>query len=237
MEKCIHCKIETTEITQAHLPSEIAWDHIPSSSWYTDNTPPNIQRWTVPSCRRCNIELGAAENLIRTYIVPGINQDKQEIFGLRERVFRSLGIGLKNKLNPEEFEKRKNGAIKLYKKFRAVCPDMEFYPNFGHMEESTIERQHAVEIPKDTLIKVFGKIFRGAEYILNNKRIIESPFELMVFIGNDILIFRRLDHLFNRTENLGPGFRIQRLAGKESVLYKVMVWGTLIAYGSIDVTK
>src|SRR5215831_12374580 len=37
------------------------YDHVSPSCWYPDSTPSNVQRWTVPSCSRCNRELGAVE--------------------------------------------------------------------------------------------------------------------------------------------------------------------------------
>lgn len=234
MPKCVHCKIETIKASQSNLPSELTWDHIPPSSWYPDNSQSNIQRWTVPCCRKCNNELGLLEDRLRTYVIPAVKKDGAETLGLRDKVFRSLGIGQKDKLKQAEFEKRKNSAIKLYKEFRPVSSITEFYPNFGPFSEHSIEAQRAIEIPTELLTKVFAKIFRGAEYELNNKRIIDKPFELNVFIGNDILKFEGLNINYERIENLGPGFRVQRLAGTQSVLYKAVIWANLIAYGTID---
>jgi hypothetical protein len=50
--RCVHC-LEPLERETA--------DHIIPRSWYSDNTPDRIQRWTVPSCPCCNKKLGAAE--------------------------------------------------------------------------------------------------------------------------------------------------------------------------------
>ncbi len=234
MPKCVHCKIKTIKASQRNLLSELTWDHIPPSSWYPENTQSNIQRWTVPSCRKCNNELSLLEDQLRTYVIPAVKKDGAEILGLRDKVFRSLGIGQNDKLKSAEFEKRKNLAIKLYKKFRPASSIKSFYPNFGPFPEYPIERQRAVEIPIDLLTKVFGKIFRGAEYELNNKRIIDKPFELNVFVGKDILEFEKFKIDYERTENLGHGFRVQRLAGTQSVLYKAVIWENLIAYGTVD---
>lgn len=111
---------------------------------------------------------------------------------------------------------------------------MVFYPNFSPLEWQPISKQHAIEIPSNILIKVFRKIFRGAEYILNGNRVIENQLEPTVYIGEDILKFEALNISFDTAADLGP-LRIQRLAGKEVILYKAIIWRTLIAYGSIEI--
>ncbi len=228
MQKCVHCRTELTDITV---------DHVFPDRWFPDSTPLNIQRWTVPSCKKCNSDFGALEERLRAYIIPSIEEGKKEISGLREKVYRSFGIDLKDNLETEELDKRRNLAKKTYNQLKPVSSVATFYPGFGPTERYSLEKQHAIEIPDDLLTKIFEKIVRGAEYVLNEKRIVEPPFEVSVFIGEDILKFEVLKIDFNKTENLGPGFRIQRLAGNESVLYKIVIWGRLVGYGSIGLSE
>ena len=50
--RCIHCRETLVEATK---------DHVFPSSWYPDTTPDEVQRWTAPSCQRCNVESGRLE--------------------------------------------------------------------------------------------------------------------------------------------------------------------------------
>jgi hypothetical protein len=50
--RCVHCGNELADETR---------DHVFPASWYPSTTPPEVQRWTVPSCTKCNGGLGKME--------------------------------------------------------------------------------------------------------------------------------------------------------------------------------
>ena len=50
--RCIHCRETLVETTR---------DHVFPSSWYPETTPDEVQRWTAPSCERCNGHYGRME--------------------------------------------------------------------------------------------------------------------------------------------------------------------------------
>ena len=230
MPKCIHCRIESVTMTR---------EHAFPSAWYTDNTPINVQRWTVPSCSQCNNSLGAAEMDLLIKMVPCIDPNKPEISGLRNKVFEALGIGMEGKISAEELRKRKALAKKVFGELKPYNNNIKVFPNFGLHEGFPSEAQHVINIPSNILFPVLKKVFRGAEYKLNNKKIIEPPFELEIFhTEKEIPELEILLRRFGRTEYLGPGFKLQRVAsGSGLVLYKVVIWGTWVAYGLIDLIK
>jgi hypothetical protein len=43
--KCVHCLQD---------PVELTWDHVLPVSWYPTTTPPNLEKWQIPSCWPCN---------------------------------------------------------------------------------------------------------------------------------------------------------------------------------------
>lgn len=50
--RCVHCLKEVEERNS---------DHVFPESWYPDSTPPNLERWHVPSCIPCNADYGKLE--------------------------------------------------------------------------------------------------------------------------------------------------------------------------------
>src|SRR5712664_2404712 len=83
--KCVHCFIELNEKTK---------DHVFPTSWYPDTTPTQVQRWTVPSCARCNGTLGRIERELFVRLALGTDPTKAEASGMSKTALRSLGIGV-----------------------------------------------------------------------------------------------------------------------------------------------
>jgi hypothetical protein len=43
-------------------PVQLDWDHVFPESWYPKTTPPNLEKWKVPSCIPSNSALGVIED-------------------------------------------------------------------------------------------------------------------------------------------------------------------------------
>src|ERR1700680_4718573 len=50
--KCVHCLQEVEERNS---------DHVFPLSFYPDSTPPNLEKWQIPSCIPCNSDYGKLE--------------------------------------------------------------------------------------------------------------------------------------------------------------------------------
>ena len=50
--KCVHCLKDAEERNS---------DHVFPESWYPDSTPPNVEKWQIPSCIPCNTDYGKLE--------------------------------------------------------------------------------------------------------------------------------------------------------------------------------
>src|ERR1035441_7983823 len=81
--RCVHC---------LRLSQPVTYDHGLPASWYPDTTPVNVQRWTAPSCRKCNSELGSLERDLLIRVVLCIDPKKEAVSGLASKVLRSLGL-------------------------------------------------------------------------------------------------------------------------------------------------
>jgi hypothetical protein len=51
--KCVHCLKDVEERNS---------DHVFPASWYPDSTPPDLEKWQIPSCIPCNSGYGKLEN-------------------------------------------------------------------------------------------------------------------------------------------------------------------------------
>src|SRR5215471_12248463 len=50
--KCVHCLKDVEERNS---------DHVFPASWYPHSTPPNLEKWQIPSCIPCNTAYGKLE--------------------------------------------------------------------------------------------------------------------------------------------------------------------------------
>src|SRR6516164_1177736 len=74
--RCIHCRAKLVSGTK---------DHVFPDSWYPDSTPKSVQRWTVPSCARCNRESGEFENEAFIRLALCVDPRKEAAKGLAKR--------------------------------------------------------------------------------------------------------------------------------------------------------
>src|SRR5580704_7416825 len=85
--RCIHC---------LNFTEEPEGDHVFPDAWYPDSTPPTVQRWTAPSCPKCNREHGQLEKDLLVRLVLGTNPESDAVSGLAARVFRSFGLDVED---------------------------------------------------------------------------------------------------------------------------------------------
>src|SRR5262249_9545678 len=147
-------------------------DHVFPKSWYTDDTPSWVQRWTVPSCATCNGKFGALEKGLFLRLAMCIDPAKAEASGITKALLRSLGVW--EGISDGEREIRKKllkGILAETKPYRGEKP----LPGLGPHQGFPPEIQRTIPIPENLLMAVLGKIFRGSEYILNNDRYVMPP--------------------------------------------------------------
>jgi len=228
---CVHCLRALKSKTK---------DHVFPASWYPDTTPADLQRWTVPSCQKCNGDLGKLEKEMFVRLALCADPRKAEASGMSKKALRALGIGV-----ADLDEKEKQHRIALLKKVFAeaklfrdqqkpLLPGLGPHPGFPPGE------QLAITIPFEILKRVSEKIVRGCEFKLNRGAYIEMPRKLRVYFvhdagSEDLTAF--LDRL--PATSLGPGFEITRGQAppdesEHLVLYRIVVWGTLKIYASIE---
>jgi hypothetical protein len=216
--KCIHC---------LRLSERLTYDHGFPSSWYPDSTPRNVQRWTAPSCPRCNNELGRLERdfFIRTVLC--IDPRKEAVAGLAGKALRSLGLRAGELSDLDRSHRERLGA-----KFRAelmpfsdVAKGPGVVPGLGPYENSP----WAVPIPWASLAIIAGKITRVCEHRLGG-RFVEPPYGIRSSVDTSGGVLPDVLLPFAKVFDFGPGLRIARLSAVDDPLfvrYWISIWDTL----------
>ncbi len=204
--------------------------------WFPDSTPSTVQRWTVPACRNCNRRLGALEVDLYLRLAPCTDPGKVEAAGLNKKVLKALGIGVTG-LDPIESRARAALKTRIAKDIVPHDPSHVTLPGFGPHRGFPDVQLSAVVIPRPLINEVGKKIVRGCEYVLGSERIIESPYEITIYLPEaaEASQLRQALNAFS-VVTLGPGFRLQRAPfadDPQAFLYDVHIWDKLKFFSTI----
>jgi len=223
--RCVHCLKYSREITR---------DHIFPKSWYPDNTPSDLERWTAPACLDCNQKLGELEEDI--FIRMAMCVDRKEIAssGISTKAMRALGI-IRVNLSEKERGARNAKLKEMLKDLQPVPPNIKPLPGFGWPAGHARNDLPGIKIPVH-LDNVLEKIVRGLEHKLGNGRYVTSGYKLNTYIVKENSA-QDVDQLINRGFIIthGPGFKIARNKSTDpkTVLYRVEIWNKLVMHASI----
>ena len=160
-KKCIHCLRHFKRTTK---------DHVFPSSWYPDSTEGTVQRWTAPSCAKCNNNLGKLEKELLIRFGMCIDPAKWAALGLSTKALGTLGVRVAN-LPKEEAAHRRARKKRIISELQAYRPDMRdsILPGFGLHAAFPAQAQTAVLVSAKALVAVAEKIIRGCEFKLSNR--------------------------------------------------------------------
>ena len=223
--RCIHCRSLMARPTK---------DHVFPSSWYPDSTPSNIQRWTAPSCERCNKHFGSIEENLLVRLAMCVDPRKQAASGVWEKARRALGIGVTGLSESEKrIRKARKDAILREAKTYDKSDEAYVIPGLGPHTGFPNAPQIGIQISAHDVHEVAKKILRGCEFWLSDGRIVEPPYELEVFSETP----KELEpHLKFGQDYLGPGCRIRRavpLDDSGAAIYEIVVWDSWKLFFSI----
>jgi hypothetical protein len=213
----------------------ITADHVVPDSWYPDTTPPNVQRWTVPSCAECNRALGQLEKDLLIRLILCVDPKSEAASGLAAKAFRSLGFDT-DELSEQEKSHRERFRAKIRSE---LIPSDELsgkpgaIPGLGSPEGQS--GQWSIPIPWAAFSIIAEKIVRGCEYKLKD-RFVEPPYGIRTFVSESGIVPEPYAS-YSKSYDFGPGCNVQRVFATEDpnvVLYWVTVWGTLYFTVRID---
>jgi len=230
---CVHC-LRVTDTTK---------DHVFPFSWYPDNTPASVQRWTAPSCRRCNEKFGALETDLLVRLIGCVDPSEVAAAGLHDKASRSLGIGVQEELPEEEKAKRAALKAKIISEFVPATDVANLpgrIPGLGPSDETA---GTVILFPLAAFSMMTEKIARGCEYNFHKKRrLVEPPYSVVTTLSESKPQplpenWKPSCHHFD----FGPGCKITRVCFPEddpnAVLYWILIWNTLCMRAWIDLEE
>lgn len=221
-QKCVHCLRFYQYLTE---------DHILPESWYPKNTPPNIEKWVVPACERCNENLGKLEEDLLLRL--GMCVEDSDFFasGINNKVMRMIKPQTAH--DRESYNRKISALLKVIDQMKPCPGDHEsVLKNLNHWHGAKGGR--AIRIPQKELVPFIKKMARGLEFKLRGK---------LIEIGRKIIAYRPTqnnpddDKLFKKferrissclkTATCGHGFIVNygvNPYNEGNVIYKILIW-------------
>ncbi|BBD62474.1 hypothetical protein NIES2109_53180 [Nostoc sp. HK-01] len=225
--KCVHCLQNFNNLTR---------DHVFPSAWYPDNTPENVQRWTIPSCRECNNEYGKLEEDMLLKLGLCINPEYAKSSGITEKALRSIDPEYATDRKEKRIRQRKRDkVIKEIVKFK-VLPHTGVYPNFRSYSNLYYPEYLSILISSKQIERLCHKIVRGITYIIDNT-FIEENFNINFFPVEDKDVRPILESLQKGLEKYElPGIKVVRAMAdddRNAGFYAIEIWDQLKMYAIV----
>lgn len=225
---CVHCLTHTDRPT---------WDHVFPKAWYPDSTPPNVEKWKIPSCSNCNSDYGRLEEDLMVRLGMCLDPSDARGSGIPDKVLRSL--------DPRAARNKRDAALRTARRKRilseVIAADDSMLPHtlpgFGSPAASG-EPRPALLIRADDLHRLAEKLVRGLTYIQEDGLLIGDDYEFtFIFDPNRRAAIEDLLERFGRKQDRGPGLMVDRAAPPEdrrASVFFVAVWGALQVWGAVE---
>src|SRR5262245_31399175 len=163
--KCVHCLAEV----------ERNWDHVFPLSWYPDTTPPDLEKWQIPSCIPCNKSYSKIEHDFHGRVGLCLDHNNPASRSIVEAAVRSIDAAKGR--NPDDSHKRLLRGHKLMNQtlHGAQIQEENLYPGMSRPENVPAENRVGMLIPVEYFPRMVHKIVRGMFYI-HEQKFIEPPY-------------------------------------------------------------
>ncbi|MCF2146138.1 HNH endonuclease [Desmonostoc muscorum LEGE 12446] len=229
--RCVHCLQNVEYLTR---------DHIFPFAWYPDNTPENLQRWTIPSCKKCNEQYGRLEEDLLLRLGLCIDPEDAKSSGITDKVLRSIDPHYANDRREKRIRERKREKIKQeIVKWEAI-PPRGLHPNFQVQSNVYYPEYASIPISADKLERLCHKIVRGITYFVD-QTFIENNFEIQFLTVDDKAaqpILKKYQQHLNTYDR--PGIKVVRAMTSENPdagFYAIEIWGRLKMYAVVTPKK
>jgi hypothetical protein len=225
--KCVHCLCD---------PVERNWDHVFPESWYPDSTPENLEKWKVPSCLKCNSELGKIESKFLSLIALSLDPKALDSQGITQKVLRSLKA--EHARSESDARARTAAARRVTSSiYRGPIDEGSIYPTASEGAARASENPIPILIPEEGFRRITEKIVRGITYV-ESGRFVEPPFEVKFYALRDehTAELRAVLDSHGTTLSREPGIVIRRAVAVEdgmSGLYEITFWGQFKTHASV----
>lgn len=227
--KCVHC------LKQFGIRN---WDHVFPRSWYPDSTPPNLEKWQIPTCKKCNSDYGKLEEELLVMLAMTVDPGGHASSGIYERALRSVNESLGKGKRARIARRAKREKVLRSFLFGNDIPTEGIYPGLGERWNIPISDQIAFPIPADNIRRFCEKNVRGITY-RESGQFVEPPHQVDFFPINaqDAEPLEQMFDRHGRTYNRGPGFEVVRVVPYDEPLaavFKITLFGEFVMYASIS---
>jgi hypothetical protein len=215
----------------------LTWDHVFPKSWYPDTTPPNLEKWKVPACLKCNREYGVLEEDLFTAFGLCLDPDAEDTKALVEKALRAIDPSAGR--DSKDKKKRAQRRLRILSQLMDAdqIPEHATLPHFGRTDIPDGETG-GIRIRARYLEKFCGKIVRGISY-LEDGLLIRPPYRVHFYSLHDehaqplVAACQRYGKVYARE----PGIEILRAVTPEdgvSSVYAITIWKRLKMYAAVD---
>lgn len=215
----------------------LTWDHLLPRAWYPATTPPELEKWQIPSCMACNQEYGRIESDLLVRFGMCLDPTKAAASGIAEKALRALDPAqAKNSRDARARQKNRERFIAELMPVQQV-PQHSVLPGFGLPLSAAQLETGGVRIPKKGLERLAEKICRGIFYI-EERCFIEPPYEITSYVLNDAGA-AYADGILERygvSHTRGPGLVIRRAKTTDdqmAAMLSIEVWGQLKMHATV----
>ena len=228
MPVCLYCLNEHSKLTR---------DHVFARSWYPDSTPPNIEKWEVPSCDACNNRFSQLEDDVRRWLAMCLDRSQPAAAGIVEKAFRSIDPNSGRSQTDGEIRHRKK--IKLFQELHELdkMPSQGVLSSFrNNWEEGS---RMAILIPAEELDELVKKWVRGMHYITVDRMLpLNALIEVLHLQENAAReAFKNVIPYATRYDG-GPGIQVIRATAEEPgeavSWYAIELWQQFKVYAYVE---
>lgn len=206
-------------------PSQISNDHVIASSWYPLDTLPNLTKWQVPACVRCNNQYSQQEQDLLVRLCFCLDRDHAAAKGVVQRALRGIDP------SAAKSEKERRIREKLQKRYLRETVRFNQMPSDGILpsfsENYSKGSRFGILMPERILKRIAEKWTRGVHYA-TMETIIQKPATI------DPLVAVASDAEFEAIASQGmtlrhpPGVSVQQVSVSEEseriTIYKFAIW-------------
>lgn len=200
-------------------------DHVFPRAWYPDSTPQNIEKWQIPSCRKCNERYGKVEDDLLIRLGLCVDNDAAESLGIGTRVV--------NALNPARAKSDRDAEIRFRKARKLLA---EANNNTAQSPALALSKQGGggagkISVSKRSLELLAEKIARGLVW-LQLGRVVGPEYELTVSATPTSL--EEFDSLVSAAGQIyerGPGIEVlwaQLPDDRACGIFRIRIFGQLL---------
>ena len=214
-------------------------DHVFPAAWYPATTPPNLEKWQVPSCVPCNSTHGRNEEDLLRRIGLCLGPNELAAAGIPDKALRSI----QPQHAKSDRDKRARAAARAKIKNEVTVldepPGEGVFPNFGPQPGVTYPKYLIVPVPKDGLVTFARKIVRGLTHLLESTLIPDDDSIDITFVedrhGAEL---RARVRASGTTYHRGPGIVVERAVAADDFsksLWHITIFGRMKIWAAVNV--